>query len=291
MSLYVYTAEPFITTNRAGQSSTFTTNGVSATYDVEDTPMAEVGGTVEYGNVQKRLYNGGFTKDDGDETVTFNEVPPAGLQGVIPATRAIVFDSYDTDTVSGVVDPRICVSYAYIGNVDDIANYSYIAKTGVTGIRFYVQDNITSVGPDVSWYQMAVCDASGVAGTYMATGATASMNPISATAALAASGASGSWTITLTGTGSGTDIFQAADYIIINPGEVTSEIRRINSIAGNVLTLTSGLDSNHDADEGVFVCVRQYAIKQTVPEGATLGEAQTFWNATLEVLADKIQRE
>lgn len=288
MSLQVWFDDSFIDTSKVVKIDLFTTNATDgATYGHPNKTSAEVGSTVEYSSFQKVLRNFGFTKNA--TSITLNEVPVAGLQGIIPGVRALTFSSYDATAVEGITNPTISDTHFWVG-ADDVHNYKYIPKTGATGIPIFFVDNITSFGPDASWFQIATCNASSVAGTFSATGGTAEMYTLSASASLSASGTSGDWVLSVTGSGTGDDIFRAADYIIINYGASSAEVKRIHSVGATSLTLTSGLNSNHASGENIYAYAREFVGRETTPENATSGQAQSFWNVSLEIRADRIQR-
>lgn len=288
-TINIYNTELFVDATTVDQVDTFLTDGGSA-YSVTHKNISRVGSTVEVSSNSYRLNEGGFTKDVTNSKIDLSVTPASGLQGIIPGATEIVFDTYDTDAVSGVTNPRICETHFWIGNPDIISTYSFQPRLGATGIPIFFADNITSIGPTTSYFQLATCNASSVTGTYSAAGSGITMLPVSASATVAASGASGVWTLLVSGTGSGTNEFQAADYVIINPGNITSEVCRIGTISGNTLNFTSGMNSSHAIAETVYVFAREFAAKETVPEGATGGQAQTFYNMSLKITADRVMR-
>jgi hypothetical protein len=287
MSIKVWFSDPFITSTEVSPMDVGTTSGTDYTLTNKTTDL--LGRTIEYGSTQKDLWNGGYEKIDST-TIRLNEDPPDGLQMAFPGVRGLTFTTYDATSVSGIVTPNVTATTFYVGSLDEIPNYQFVPKAGATAINIFFKDNITGVGPDASWIQIAACDASGVAGVYAATGASFGTPPISASAIVSASGLAGDWTIAINSSGTGDDTFRAADFVYINPGQPTSEVVRVVSVAATSLTLKSGLNSPHATGEPIYVCVRQFSAQETTPEGATGGLAQAFFNMSLEVKADKVQR-
>ena len=261
----------------------------SAEIPITEKAMSLVGSTMEYGSTQKRLYEGGFTK--GASFITLDEAPLPGLQYIVPATITLTSDTYDEAVVSGVSTPLEDVVHFWVGNLDDISSYRFEPILGGTSIPIYFVDNITGIGPAASWFQLATCNASSVVGSYSATGGGVATTSFAASATVSASAATGSWLLTTSGTSTSNGNFAAADYIIVNPGQVNSEIRRIATVTATGLRLTSGFASTHATGETVYVFAREFAYKQTTPVNAAGGEAQTYFNMSLQVNADKVQRE
>lgn len=290
MAFTVYTEDLFISTNEVGQVDTLVTDGVEDTYDVLNKDIADVGSTIQVSNQKKRLYDGGFEKND-DDTVTFNEVFPVGLQGVIPAVGTLSAAVYDTDSVPNVDDPRITEMSIIFGDLDDIHINYYVPKANEIGISISFVNLITSGGnPDLSIVQLACCNASGTALTYQATGTTLYTDQLAGFSTIAASGAAGVSYVDVVDAANGNFYFIAGDFIKINSGEPTQEIRRISSISTNRLNLDSALTFDHLEDETVYSSFREVKAKWTIPEGMTNGEAENFYNLVPKFILTERQR-
>lgn len=287
MTLKIWFSDPFNDATEVGQIDTFVTDGVTDTYPFVNKPADQVGGTIQYSTTQKNQYNGGFTKTSSD--IIINTIPPANLQGVIPAVGAINMAAYDNDDVEGVDNPRIKEEFAWVGDIDDIANYYYVPRPATPGIEIFFVNNITSVTPDLSWVQLACCDAAGDSLTYAATGVSLYTDEIAGFSTLAASAAQSTNTL-LVDSATGTFYFIAGDYIYLSPGDPNSEIVQISSISYNTLTLAASLNYNHLEDEPVYTTVRKIALKETVPEDATGNTAANYYNISLKVRATRKQR-
>jgi hypothetical protein len=291
-SLKIWNGDTFISDTLVDQSDNGLTNGTADLVLINKTP-SRAGSTAQVSNIQYYEYTGGLTLDIPNNQLVLDTIPATGLQWVSPGLTTIVCDCYDQDDVSGVSNPRQSIPHFWVGaDVTDITTYEFMPVLGATSIPITVTDLLTGIGPDATWFQVAACNASGVPGTYSATGVSLNMLEISASALVAVTQTAGNWTLSITGTGSGTSIFQPADYIVINPGNVTSEIARIATISGSNISLTSGLNYNHFAgqNEGVYVLVREYALMETVPLNATGGLPQTFINMSVNVTSDVVQR-
>jgi hypothetical protein len=288
MSFKVWSDDPFTSVTEVNRSVPFTTDGTD-TYSHDPLTTTEVGATVQYSNIKKRLYDGGFTKNE-DDTITLNTTPPVDLQGVIPGIGTIPVPVYDQETVDGVANSNIKEVSIYFGDIDDIHINSYLPRAASGGIEISFVNLITSGGnPGLSIVQLACCDATGTALTYAATGAAIYTDQLSGFSTLAASAAQGATTIQVA-SASSNYYFISGDFIKINTGNNTQEIRRISSISYNTITLSEALSYDHDSAETVYSCIREVKAKFTIPEDMTGGEAENFYNLVPKIVGRTVQR-
>lgn len=276
MSFKCWNDDPFTIATEVNEIDTFVGDGSDTSFPFPNKTVGEVGSTIQYSNVKKRLYDGGFTKTSTD--VVIDSAPPVGVQGIIPGQGTFIADAYDQETVEGVSSPRVKEMSIFFGDIDDIHINYYTPRASASGIAISFVNLITSGGnPDTSIVQLACCDASGNALTYQATGTTLYTDQLAGFSTLAASAAAGATTILVT-SATGTYYFVTGDFIKINTGENTQEIRRISSRSYNTLTLSEALSYSHDAGETVYSSIREVKAKFTIPANMTNNEAENFYN-------------
>jgi uncharacterized protein YqfB (UPF0267 family) len=289
MSFKLWSDDPFTAATEVNRSVPFTTTGSTATFSHSPLTTVEVGATIQYSNVKKRLYDGGFEKNE-DDTITINVIPPADQQGVIPGIGTIPVPVHDQATVDGIANSNIKEVSIYFGDIDDIHINYYVPRAASGGIEISFVNLITSGGnPGLSIVQLACCDSSGSALTYAATGAAIYTDQLAGFSTLAASAAQGSTTLQVT-SASSNYYFIAGDFIKVNTGNDTQEIRRISSISYNTITLSEALSYNHSAGETVYSCIREVKAKFTIPEDMTNGEAENFYNLVPKFIGRTLQR-
>lgn len=286
MALTIFYQDPFITgVTEVGQIDTFTGDGIEDTFPLVNKTYLDVGSTIQIGTEEPLLWTGGFTKNN-DDTITVASTPLAGSQGVIPAVGIIQLQAYDQATVEGVTDPLEGTTSVYFGDIEEIHLYKYEPRAGQVGIEILFVNNITSGGiPDLSW----VSTASGDSLSWTASGVSLYTDKLSGFGTLTASSNSGTNTLLLD-SATGTDYFIADDFVIINIGNPTAEIRRISSISYNTLTLSASFDYPHYIGEPVFSCLRQLDLRMVVPENFTANTAKNYYNISYKIKANQIQR-
>jgi hypothetical protein len=285
LALGIYYRTPANAGTLIGQSATFVGNNVDDTFPYA--PVENVGSTLQYSSTEKRRYDGGYSVDTVDGTVTIDAVPPLGAQGVIPSSNALVLSAYDSDSVYGVDDPRIDIETFLIGDPDTISTYSYSPVTGQPGIGLTFVNLITSVEPGVSWVQLACCDSTGSPLTFGATGDTLWITGFSAFTLVSASANANTTTIVV----DDASTFLEGRYVKLNSGNVTSEIIQVSDISGNTMTMASSFNYPHYIGETIYECLAPIAAKLIVPSNATGGQAANFYNLAMEVTAKKEQRD
>lgn len=290
-NLFFYNANTFNGTSQVDPPSFFSGDNVTSTFDVAS--GLRVASTLQYSNVQKFRYTGGFTVDTVANTVTINTVPPAGVQGIVPGITGFVLDAYDQESVSGVTNPLIKEKRCFLANITDPHLYEYLAKVGEPGLQLTILDSISSAGCDQSWLQLASSTPiTGVAMTYAATGESLYLPELDGFGVLAASTALGASSVSLSYAASG-GTWWPGEYVEINPGQSNAEIRRIATVTVNnsVLTFETAFDFTHDVDEPVYACGWDFWMKLTVPINVSLGQANNFIDDFIRCICDRLQRE
>lgn len=285
MALSIYLRLPANGGTQVGQTSTFIGDNVSDvfTYGTSTTP----GSTIQYSSTQKLRFNGGWILGPGGNEITIDAVPPLGAQGVIPDATCLIMSAYDQDTVQGVSEPRVDEIIFYVGDVSEISTYSYTAPTDRPGLGLAFVNLITAISPDVSWVQLACCDSDINPLTYGATGETLWLNGLYAFSLVADDAPINTTTLEV----DDASTFTEGRYIILNSGNLTSEIIQVSSIEGTTMTMASSFNYPHYIGETVYECLIPISEKMTVPTNATGGQATNCYNLALNVIAKKEQRD
>ena len=286
MAIQVYRADPFDNSTAVDLVDLFTGNGVDDTFTLSNKTGLRLGSTIQFDSVQYYRYNGGFTVDGND--FTLSSTPPSSASGVAPGLNCLTLSAFDTDNVDGIVDPRVKEVEFFVGNGTDIylEFYSGLDDGGLK-LQFSTLIDITGQA-DADWIQLASSVDGGVAGTYLDPGEELYTPPISAFGTITSSVTSLGTEILI----SSTDDWITGDYILINPGELNSETVQITGQSGSpadALTVTE-LNYNHDPAEPVYACVRKFYAKMTVPEDATDNEALNFLNVALNIIGKTTAR-
>lgn len=265
----------------------FTGDGVTTAFSFVNKTSSQVGGTIQAGATQYFRFNGGFVVSGSQ--VTLSSAPPPAAQGIIPGVSGLVMSAYDQDDVTGVTNPRIDEASFILGDVDDIGYFQYEPKPGDTGIQLVFVDNASNIGASLAWVQLACSDpTTGLALTYSATGQslyTPSIMQVGSIWASSTASASSIYVDTASG-------FINGDYIIINLGNATSEVRKITAVngAGQILSITGNTNFPHYVGETVYTCGRLFWAKLTVPLDANDGEAVNLYDISLRRSCKKTQR-
>lgn len=278
MSLEFFYDESFSLASDLDPVDQLVGTGATATFALTLKSGTDLAATVTVENVQYYQFNGGLTKS-GD-TFTLSTTPSLNAQIVAPGVIALVLSAFDQLVVDGVDDPTVKEVPFYLGDPDTIHLYDYTNLPQYDGIRIAFVDMVSGSGAELSWVQLACSDAaSGLATTYAATGVAIETGAIYASTTLSASASAGSTTISVAaGSGAG---FLAGDYVILDIGEGTSEIRKVSSTTGSTITFFTGLEYAHSSSIPVFTMGRKFWAKLTVPENATSSQAFSFWNIGL----------
>lgn len=232
------------------------------------------------------LYNGGFTKDTTNNTVTLSVTPPLGSQGIVPGNVAFTFVTYDQTNVAGNPNSNVDEIDVYWGDVDEIHLYGYQPRSGSYAIPISFVDAITSAGADLTWVQLACCDAAGNALTYAATGQPVYTPSLDQFGTVAASSPLNTNTLTCLAAST----FILGDFIWVNKGTVTQEIRKLSSVSGTTMTFATNFTYNHYSGETLYAAVRQFKAKNTTPINYTGGTAANYPNLYLLAQSDQYRR-
>lgn len=265
----------------------FTGDGSTTSFDVVNKSISQVGSTIQAEATQYFRFNGGFVISGNQ--VTLSSAPSFNAQGIIPGLSALVLSAYDQDDVEGVTNPRINEQSFYLADPDDIGFFQYENRPNDAGIQVCFVDNASNVGATLAWVQLACADVNGNALTYAATGEciyTANISMFGTLWASSTAGASSIYVDTASG-------FIPGDYIVINIGNPTSEIRKITAVngSGQILSITGNTNYPHYSGETVYTCGRKFWAKLTVPLDAVGGEASNLYDISLRRSCKRVQRQ
>lgn len=283
MGLQIFVDETFSLASDATAIDTAIGDGVSSTFALTAKTGADLAATVTAGALQYYQFNGGLTKTSN--TFTLSTIPPLGTQIVAPGITAITFSAFDQDVVEGVTNPRVSEIPLYIGDPTEIHLFSYVNLPNHTGIRISFVDMVSGSvnGASESWVQLASSDpVFNIALTYAATGTALQLAGLTAYGLTTASSNTGSGLIK-TSCASGSGVFSPGDYVIVNIGNPTQEIRRVLSYASGSQSLvtTTAFDFPHYIGETVYVMGRKFYAKCTIPTNAANNQAFNFWDLAL----------
>lgn len=263
MALHFYYNTPFNAGTQIDPVDTFTGDGSTKTFTLVNKTATRLATTLQTNTTEYFQYTGGFTKNTVSNTFTTQSTVANGLTIVAPGLSGLTAAAFDQDVVDGVTDPRVVEVPFWMADTETIHLYQYLSLPGTDGIEISVLDYLAGVGADVSWCQLAPSSTNGIALTYGATGENLYTGDLTATTILAASSADTATTLSVE---SASD-FTAGDYIIIDIGQSTAEVRQISSIntLTNVITLATALQYSHYIGETVFTCGRKFWLKVTIP--------------------------
>lgn len=287
MSLKLYFDIPFSSATEVNQINPFVTTTGEDTYAVDD--ISTIGSTIQLSALLKRLFDGGFVKN-GDNTITLDSVPAPGQQGVVSGLQSIISTTYDNTNV--IPNGNIEEFPFYLGNIEDPNFYYYTPQPGASGIQVFFTNNITGIGPDLSWVQLASANAAGLALTYQATGTVLHTANMSSFSTVTASSAAGQNTIIVGNAQAGFQ-FWPGDYLHFNFAQSNGEILQLSSVtiaASTTLTLSGSFNFDHAVGEPVYFCARKFWCKRTTPIGYTANQATNYYNLSLDNTADKLLR-
>lgn len=272
MSLEIFYSEDFTIASDLDPVDTFTGTGADNTFELVYKSGTSLAATITAGNLQYYQFNGGFIKD-GNE-FTLSSIPLLGSQIVAPGLVALTFSAYDQEEVDGVANPRVSEIPFYLGDPSSIHLLSYTNLPQYAGIRISFVDLISGAGADLTWVELSSSDPStGLALTYAATGTPLYTSALSSYGVLSASSAAGASSIMT----SSASTFNVGDYVIIDIGTGTSEIRKVASKTSNSLTFFTTMDYSHTASETVYAMGRKFWARCTIPENAANNQAFNFW--------------
>ncbi len=232
--------------------------------------------TITAANLQYYQFNGGFTKLGN--TFTLSSAPAIGAQIVAPGIVALTFTVFDQDVVDGVTNPRVQEIPFWLGDGTQPHIFSYTNLPQFPGIRISFVNLVSAAGADLTWVQLACSDPlTGLAMTYAATGEPIYTAAIQAYGTLSASSAAGASSISTTSAPQ----FWEGDYVVINRGSGTEEIRKIASKTSTTLTFFTAMDYSHSSGQLVHAMGRKFWARVEVPLNASNNQAFNFWNLGL----------
>lgn len=262
MAIYYYSDESFTGSSQLDPVDSYVGNGVTSTFVLINKSVQRMSSTAQANSVQYYQYNGGFTKDTGNNSFTLSSVPPLNSQIVAPGISQLVASVFDQNPVDGVTNPLVSEVPFWMGDSSTIHLQYYTNLPQASGIQISMVQLISGTGAELSFCQFACADpTTGLAMTYGATGGTLSTGPISAFGTLTASAAAGASSI-FCGTASA---FYVGDYVILNIGSVNQEIRKIASKTTSSMTFSTAFDFSHVSGETVYACGRKFWLKTTMP--------------------------
>lgn len=282
MALYGFRETPLGLSTRIGRVFKFIGNGTQTSFAV--TNGLDIGEIAQVGDTQLFRYLGAFTVSGNN--VIFATAPGNGEVVLIPETVRLVSRAYDQDTVPAVSTPRVDERPLWIGDVDEIQFYQYLASTGNTGIKIQPVDLDSSRGAAASWQQLAPSLADGSPGTYGSAGAALQVNEIKAYSTVAVNALAGATSITVA---NGAD-FVIGQYVQFEPTTGSVECLRVINKVGNVLTLQYGTNYAHNIGANVFANAVKVWVKTTIPSGASGGNNINLFDVVPQIIYDATNR-
>lgn len=278
MAIQFFIDESFTVGSALDPLDIFTGDGVTSTFVLVNKSVQRMADTVTVDGNQYYQYNGGFTKNVSGNSFTLAAIPPLGSTIVVPGINRLTFPIFDQNDVPGVTDPRVKEIPVWIGDGTTINNDYYINLPQFSGIELSIVDNVSSVGAQSAWCQIACADpTTGLPLTYAATGAAVYTAAIQAFGTASASAVAGASSIFCAAASS----FAVGDYVVLNIGSATQEVRKISvvsSASGGFLGFTTGFDFPHYTSELIFTCGRKFWVKVTIPENAANNQATNFYD-------------
>jgi hypothetical protein len=232
--------------------------------------------------VEYYQFNGGFTTNSAASTFTLASTPAAGTQVVAPGITQVIVSAFDQPVVPGVATPLVGQTDCWLCDPSTINNYKYEPFPYYHGIQISVVDLISGGGISTSWIQMASADANGNALTFGATGAPLYLPPLDAQTTLSTTVCAAASTITVANIAQN---WFPAQYILINPGGITQEIRQVtlvNTVSSQLSIQNTGFSFGHAAGELIFACGYPFVIQMTVPVNAANNTPVNLYNLGLQ---------
>lgn len=278
MAINFYLDESFTSGSIVDLVDTFIGDGTTTTFVCTNKSVQRLAATITVGSNQYNQYNGAFTKDIGTNSFTLATAPANGTVVVAPGINMLTFPVFDQDDVPGETEPRVNEQPFWLGDPSDINNQYYNNLPQFDGIQISINDLISATGAQTSWCQLACADpTTGLAMTYGATGEalyTAAIQSFGVAFASSAAGASSIFCSTAS-------TFTAGDYVTINLGTASQEIRKIaltSNSSGGYLGFTTTFDFPHYIGETIFTTGRKFWCKVTAPLDVGGGQAVNFYD-------------
>ena len=258
--------------SKLGLNDYGTGNGSDQDFTLVKNTYADLGNMAQGGD-SDFYYKSTGTLTGSGSNAHVSTPPASGEKLVFPSSSAGVLRAYDQPPYA-----QDAYKIYAVGDIDDIADYQYLAAPAASGIRMYFTNNITEETVAMpGWYQFAPLNVSDMTvGSYGASG-----EPFELTAdligfnTLADSASATATTIILN---DATD-FVAGQFVMIG----STDICWVTEVNSDTLTLLQPLSFSHSASEAVYACAAGFAIKVNIPTGISGGVAKDWVNLSLDV--------
>lgn len=277
MSLHFYLEETLNSGSEIDPVDTFTGNGSSGTFSLVYKEASRLASTVTVESTQYYQYNGGFTKNTSNDTFTLSAIPVVNAQIVAPGISALTVSAFDQDVVDGVTNPRIAEVPFYLADTSKIHLQSYTNLPQYNGVEVSLVNLVSSFGADLSWCQLACANVDGTAGTYQTAGTALYTSAIQSFGTISASAVAGASSIDC----SNSLTFNPGDYVLINTGQATQELRKVHSTTSTRINFTTSFDFPHYSGETIYACGRKFWLKVTIPTNAANNIPTNFYDVGL----------
>lgn len=276
MALHYYLEETLNSGSQIDPLDSFTGNGSSATFTLVYKDATRLGSTVTVESTQYYQYNGGFTK--GSNSFTLSSTPVTNAQIVAPGITALTASAFDQDVVDGETNPRVTEVPFYLADTNEIHLQYYTNLPSAPGLEISLVNMVSSFGADLTWCQLACANVDGTAGTYGTAGAGLYTSAIQSFGTVSASATAGASSINC----SNSSTFIPGDYVIINIGNSTREIRKVSSVTSTAINFTTAFDFAHYTGETIYACGRKFWMKVTIPTNAANNLPTNFYDVGLK---------
>jgi hypothetical protein len=288
MVLSIFNGSPLSVNNECGEDDIFTGDGTTQTFFLQNKTVAQLGSSIQAGNIIYYQENGGFTVNSGANSFTLSSAPGIGVQIVAPASTTASISAFDQPQVLGVVNPQSNNIPLYVGDITTINNYKYSPLPGYAGIQISCVNLITAgPNPQTSWITFASADASGNAMTFGATGQPLYLPSINAATTVSASAGSSATTLFITAASTNTFQFWPGQFVRINIGNSTQEVCQVIGVnySNNSLTIApGGTTYAHSAGETVYACAWKFWLGVFIPTNANSNTAVNAYNLGIQNL-------
>lgn len=280
-NLTFYAGTPFVASNEVSLDDIYVSDGVTTTYVLVNKTVADLGSTIQAGNVEYYQFNGGFTIDQGSNSFTLAFAPPIGTQIVAPGNIQAVIAAFDQPEVLGVVNPQTASIPLWLIDKTTINNFRYDPLPTFPGIQISIVNLITGCNAVPGWFQMASANPSGNVMTYGATGAPLYLPSISGSATIVGSVSATQNVITVSSSAG----FWPGGYITVNIGASSAEDLHVIGVSGNNLILDpTGVTYSHSPGELVFSTGFKLFLQVNIPTNANNNQAVNLYNCALQRL-------
>ena len=268
--------------NKLGLNDYGTGDGDNQDYTLTNNTYTELGNLSQGGDTDFYSKLNGTLTGSGSTAHTSTK-PANGEKLVFPNASAGVLRADDQSPYA-----QSAYKLYAVGDIDDIADYKYVASPGNDGIELSFVNQITETTIAMpSWYQFAPLNVADMSvGTYGSAGDPFQLDNDLLGYSTLASGASATATsVTMDDDAD----FYAGQFVKIGSG-ATVDICWVTDVTSNVLTLLQPLTYNHSPAETVYACSGACAIKVNIPTGISGGQSIDWVNLSLDVTSQKLVR-